>query len=145
MKTIQIQTLVDITATGVVRINQGTQLQVDQNKNFNTIRQCLEMRSVILYDAPPTVEKIKVDGLGFGSQFRGQHTVWTFTFTPDRSDAYIDSNGDEIGFLFNDLHEVPIIINLSETINIVKAIFDCKDPKYKNIIVKAQLGTVEAN
>jgi hypothetical protein len=143
MKTIQIQTLIDITATGVVRINQGTQLQVDQNKNFNTVRQCLEMRSVILYNSLPTTEKINVNNLGFGSSYRGEHTVWTFTFSPDRSDAYDNGSGDSIGFLFDDVHEVPIIVNLTETINIVKAIFDCKDSKYKNIIIKAQPGTVE--
>jgi hypothetical protein len=137
MDVIEIKTLVDITNTNVTRLTQGSQLALDQNRNFNTLRQCLELRSIIVYDTKPIVEKINLKDLGFGSAYKGSHYVWTFTFSPDRADAYLDSLGSKSGFLDNDLHAVPVIINLSETINIRKAIFDCKDSQYKNIIIQA--------
>jgi len=142
MDTIEIKTLIDITHTGVIRPRQGSQQQLDQHKNFITLSQCSEMRSIISYDNPPIQETGDVKSLGFGSAHKGKHTVWTFTFRPDRSGVYIDDHGDPVGCLINDLHEVPIIKNLTETINIEKAIFDLKDSTYKNTIIKALPGTI---
>ena len=68
--------------------------------------------------------------------------MWSFEFTPDRQGVYTDSNNNEIGLLFNDLHAVPVLKNLSESINIGIAIFDLKDSKTKNTIVKALQGTI---
>jgi hypothetical protein len=47
-----------------------------------------------------------------------------------------DSYYTEIRLLPNDIHQVPIIKKLTETINIDIPIFDCHDPKLKNIIFK---------
>ena len=90
----------------------------------------------------PTVETRDVNGLGFGSAYKGQHRVWTFTFIPDRADAYTDAELDPLGELLNDFTGIPIIKNLTETVNISKAIFDCKDNIAKNITFKALQGTI---
>lgn len=140
MQKIEIKTLVDVTATGVIRLNQGTQLQLDQNRNFITLKQCAEIRSVIIFDGSPTVEEVDVKGLGFGTNFKGRHQVWTFSFSPDRVDVYLEGNND-IGALIGDIHGVPFIKNLSETVNIEKAVFDCHSTSNKNIIIKALQGT----
>ena len=137
MDVIQIKTLVDITNTSVTRLTQGSQLEIDQNRNFNTLRQCLELRSIVVYDTKPSLEKIDIKNLGFGSVYKGPQYVWTFTFSPDRTDAYLDNSNNKAGCLNDDLHAVPVITNLSETINIRRAIFDCKDSQYKNIIIQA--------
>lgn len=137
MEIIEIKTLIDITKTGINRSNQGTQLQVYQQKNFNTLVQCLELRSVINYQLLPKVEKIDLKNLNFGSNYKGKHNVWTFQFSPDRSGAYFNDQNGIIGELLNDIHEVPVIKNLTETINIDKSIFDIKDLIYKNTIIKA--------
>lgn len=137
MEIIEIKTLVDITQTKVDRLTQGSQLEMDQNKNFNILRQCLEMRSVIAYDEKPSVETVDIKNLGFGSSYKGKHSVWTFVFTPDRENVYLTENGDQIGYLVDDIHEVPVIQNLKESINITRSIFDCKDSIYKNTIIKA--------
>jgi hypothetical protein len=142
MDIIEIKTLIDITNTGVLRLTQGTALELDQNRNFSTLRQCCEMRSVIFYQSPSSIEEIDVKNLGFGSSYKGTNNVWTFRFSPDRSDVYIDNDGNSIGQLIEDIHEVPVIRNLKETINIHKAIFDCKDSKFKNTIIKALQGTI---
>lgn len=141
MQTIEIQTLVDITDTKVARPNQGTPLQHDQYRNFTTLRQCVEIRSIISYDESPSVETVDVKDLGFGSKHKGKHQVWTFRFNPDRSGAYVEGN-NEVGALIDDVHAVPFIQKLCETINIDKPIFDLKDPANKNTIIKALRGTI---
>jgi hypothetical protein len=142
MEVIEIQTLVDITNTGVIRPNQGTSLAHDQYRNFVTLRQCIELRSIVSFDSKPEIETINLKGAGFGSEYRGEHKVWIFKFVPDRVDVYKDEEGNPIGNLINDMDSVPIIKNLTETVNIDRAIFNCKDPFFKNTIIKAHKGTL---
>lgn len=140
MELVEIKTLIDITNTRVVRLNQGSQLELDQNRNFITLVQCAELRSVIHYDVRPICETVDINDIGFGSAYRGQHCVWSFHFSPDRSRVY-ESNNEPLGFLINDLQGVPIIKKLTETINIDKAVFELKDNRYKNTIIMALSGT----
>lgn len=140
MQTIEIQTLVDITDTKVARPNQGTPLQHDQFRNFTTLRQCVEIRSIISYDSSPTIETKDLKDLGFGSNFKGKHKVWTFRFYPDRSGAYVEGN-NEVGALLDDVNSVPVIQKLTETINMDTAMFELKDAATKNTIIKAIQGT----
>jgi hypothetical protein len=142
MEIIEIQTLVDITNTKVNRPNQGTQMAYDQNRNFITLRQCVEIRSIVSYDNPPQVETVDVKDMGFGSEFKGKQQVWTFKFVPDRAGVYTSDDGNIIGSLLDDVDCVPIIKNLTETVNIDKAIFNCKDLAIKNTIIKAHKGTI---
>lgn len=135
MEYIQIKTLIDITKTDVRRFNQGTQLQLDQNKNFTTLLQCLEIKSIVNYNQIPIMEKIDIKSLGFGNLYKGKHAMWTFKFSPDRLMVYQDDT-DEVGLLINDIHHVPIIKNLTETINIDVPIFDLKDIQRKNTIIE---------
>jgi len=142
MEIIEIQTLVDITNTGAIRPSHGTQLAIDQNKNFITLMQCVELRSIVSYDTRPINDKVDIKNMGFGTAYKGKQQVWTFRFAPDRSGVYEAIPGDGIGNLINDLNEVPVIKNLGETINIDKAIFNCKDSQYKNTIIKILQGTI---
>ena len=141
MQVIEIQTLVDITDTKVNRPRTGLQLEHDQFRNFTTLRQCVEIRSNIMYDTSPSSEVKDVKGLGFGTEYKGKHTVWTFRFTPDRTGAYVEGF-NEIGALLDDVDQVPVIQKLTETINMDKAIFELKDPATKNTIIKALQGTI---
>lgn len=145
METIEIKTLVDITKPNVHRPGQGTDLEQSQYKNWVTLQQCIGLRSVISFDYPPVVETIDLKGLGFGSAYKGKHKVWSFTFEPDRDFAYEDPEGSAIGLLLHDFHQVPIITNLTETINISKAVFDLEDPQHKNIIITASLRHLQAD
>lgn len=140
MATIEIKTLIDITRTNVTRSPQGSGLELDQHRNFTTLIQCAEIRSIVVFDSSPTVEKIDIKGMGFGSNYKGKQNVWTFAFDPDRQDVYNDGEGNSLLLLINDLHQVPVIKNLTETVNIDKAVFDCKDNQYKNILIKAISG-----
>ena len=142
MESIEIRTLVDITNTRVNRPNQGTQLAYDQNRNFVTLMQCIELRSIVSYDNPPLVEEVDVKGLGFGTEYKGKHRVWTFVIIPDRTGVYIGDDGDPVSGLVNDVDSVPFIKNLLETINIDRAIFDCMNLSTKNTIIKAHQGII---
>ena len=137
MQIIEIQTLVDITDTKVARPKQGTALQHDQHRNFTTLKQCVEIRSIIDYDTGPQMEIKDIKGLGFGSDFKGKHAVWTFRFFPDREGVYVSDDGNVIGSLIEDVHSVPVIQKLTETINIEQAIFELHNPSTKNTIIKA--------
>ena len=141
MQLIEIKTLVDITNTKVSRPNQGTQLEIDQHRNFTTLKQCAELRSIISYDFSPEMQVIDVKDQGFGSKYKGKHAVWTFKFSPDRSGAYANDDND-IGCLLEDVHGVPVVEKLTETINIEKAIFELIDASSKNTVIKAIKGTI---
>lgn len=136
MEIIEIQTLIDVTNTDVRRINQGTQQQLDQFRNWTTLLQCIGMRAIINYDRDPVVDDINVDGLGFGSNFTGTHRVWRFQFRPDQPQAFASQN-NPIGLLEQDLDKVPVILNLTETINTKNAVFEISDETFKNIVIKA--------
>ena len=137
---IKVQTLVDITNTGVARANQGPQEEYDQYRNWITLLQCIGLRCVVTYQDNPTVESVDIKGLGFGSAYKGKHRVWTFSFIPDRKEAYAD-NDNPVALLIHDLLEVPVIGKLTETIKIEKTIFFTYDSQFKNTIITAHQGT----
>lgn len=139
MQIIEIQTLIDITDTKVVRLNQGTQLEHDQYRNFVTLKQCVEIRSIISYDTGPVMEVKDIKNMGFGTKYKGKHAVWTFRFSPDRTGVY-SNHGNDIYALLEDVNGVPIIQKLKETINIEQAIFELQNPLTKNTIIKALKG-----
>jgi hypothetical protein len=134
MEQITIKTLIDVTNTDVRRTNQGTAIEVDQYRNWITLKQCIELRSLFEYDRNPTSEVIDIKGLGFGTDYKGPHRVWTFTFRPDRSGAF-GSEDSQYGLLEEGMHLVPVIKNLTETINTSKAVFDLKDKKSQNTVI----------
>jgi len=141
MEIIEIQTLVDITKTKVTRPNQGSPMAYDQNRNFITLMQCIELRSVVSYEFPPEVEKTDIKNMGFGTDYKGRQNVWKFEIIPDRVGVYTSEDGNVVGSLLDDINAVPIIKNLTETVNIDKAIFNCKDLASRNTIIKARTGT----
>jgi hypothetical protein len=140
METIEIKTLIDITNTKKTRANQGTATEFDQYRNYTTLMQCIGLRCIVTYDNDPIVETVDIKEMGFGSAYKGKHKVWTFRIRPDRQSAFTDDANDPVGLLKNDMHEIPIIGNLTETININKAVFYTYESQHKNTIIKAILG-----
>lgn len=136
MQIIEIHTLVDITNTDVRRINQGTQLQLDQFRNWTTLMQTIGLRAIIEYDRDPAVNHLDIKNLNFGTDFKGKHRVWSFQFRPDRADAFASSL-NPIELLRQDLNKIPVIINLTETINIRQPVFELNDTQSRNTVVRA--------
>jgi hypothetical protein len=135
MAQIELKTLIDITNTDVRRPNQGTQIEADQYRNWVTLKQCIELRSLVEFDHYPTVETIDVKDLEFGTAYNGKQAVWTFRFYPDQAGAFATEDS-ELGLLLNAIDKVPVIKNLTETINTDRSIFDLNDTKFKNTIVR---------
>lgn len=135
MEVIEVKTLIDITNTNVRRINQGTQEELNQFKNWTTLLQTIGMRAIIDYDKDPKCKTVDVKDLGFGDDFKGVHRVWTFQFRLDRGDAFA-KDGDPIKLLKDDLDKIPVITNLSETINITQPVFELKNLKLTNTVVQ---------
>jgi hypothetical protein len=140
METIELKTLIDITDTGVRRINQGSSEQLDQYKNYTTLKQCIELSSIIEHDGSPSIEEVDIKGLGFGSVFKGTHKVWTWRFYPDRAGAFASDQGP-LGALVANVDNVPVIKKLTETINIDKPVFELTDKRLTNTILKIISGT----
>lgn len=136
MEIIEIKTLIDVTNTDVRRPSQGSAEQLNQYKNWITLMQAIGLRAIVDYDRDPKFEIVDVKNLGFGSEFKGQHKVWTFQFRPDRPDAFA-TDDSTIGLLEQDLNKVPVIVNLTETINIVQPVFELTDKKLANTVVRA--------
>lgn len=145
METIEIRTLIDITRTDVTRNKPGFEKQYNQFKNWTTLLQCIGLRAIIDYDCPPEMLSVDIKQEKFGSKLKGKHNVWIFKFRTDRSGCYVKDN-NELGHLLDDLHNVPIIKNLDESINISKPVFDLLDKSYCNTtITKVKLDTENLN
>lgn len=136
METIEIKTLIDITNSGVARHKLGLDKEHSQYKNWITLLQCIGLRAIIEYDQDPQVDEVDVKSVGFGTKYKGKHNVWTFRFTTDRSTSYEDETG-KLGLLINDLHQVPVIEKLEETINISKAVFELRDNGWCNTLISS--------
>ena len=132
MNIVEIKTLIDITNSGVERQYQGSQLELNQNRNWTTLSQCIGIRSIIEYYNSPIVETVDVKGLGFGANFKGKHQVWTFRFETDRPEVF----GEDCELLIEDMDQVPVIKKLTESVNIDMAVFDTKSPALKNTIIR---------
>lgn len=105
MAKILIKTRVDITNTGVRHKDQGSEKELNQFRNYTTFLQVLGLRSIFNIVEGPTREN------GF----------WILVIDTDRDEVYNDDS-EPLGFLINDLDNVPIIADLDEAVKIKNSI-----------------------
>lgn len=138
MQRIKIETLIDVTCSKAKRPGQGDSTEVNQYRNYTTLLQAIGLRANVTFDQEPVCTVKKLNGRKFGSEYDGkEHAVWSFEFTPDRDDVY-DEDKDDLALLKEDLHNIPVIKNLTETINTDKSVFDLKSAKYRNTFVSLE-------
>jgi hypothetical protein len=135
-------TLIDITKTDVARhYNKGMSeseaeynLKRNQHRNYQTMLQVIGLRCqpTNLTD-PIKHEDQDLTDLGFGSAFTNE-TVWSFTFEVEQEDVFLTAN-NPFGLLLDDMHNVPIVLNLTETADIDKAMLDTYNEVTKNTII----------
>ena len=134
----QLFTLVDITATGVVRSTGNRDLERNQQRNFETVLQVLSLRTqphVIKFPETIQVDEHRV-AQWFGEMYHGQsQMVWTMYFTADHPGAYDTEEGVLAG-LCQDFEQVPIVTDLAETARFILPIF-YPHGSIKNILLKA--------
>tara|TARA_R110002153_G_scaffold16050_3_gene56835 strand:- start:1238 stop:1753 length:516 start_codon:yes stop_codon:yes gene_type:complete len=125
----RIHTLVDITDNGNLKqqfpfktsagneIHDKHTLAIarNQNSNFATMLQLLQMRGNITWDhAPQKTELPNLGNHGFGSYYEGQHTAWHFQFFTEQSGVYGDVV-DPTESLVEDFSLVPMVTECSNT------------------------------
>jgi hypothetical protein len=109
-----IKTLVDVTQTNA-RKGQDP-IEFSQQANFNTMYNTIGLRSnPTEFDI--SVEKVDLKDLGFGSNYKGKHNVWTVEF---RVEADESTNVD---FMNVDFDLIPVITGLTETVDLDKGLF----------------------
>lgn len=135
METIQLKTLIDVTDSGIYRYSKDKELEYNQYKNWTTLIQTIGLRALIEFDQPVVCDNVELRAMGFGEKHRGVHNVWTLVFRTDRDQSYANEKSP-VGLLLSDLHEVPIIEKLTETINMNRPVFDTQSRFYRNTVVK---------
>jgi len=145
MHTYCITTLVDITENGVLRsqfpfktksgelVHDAATLAIARNQqaNFTTLLQLLQMRSNIDWESTPKKQTDNVVNWRFGSVFEGRHTIWQFEWQVEQSEVY-SFDGDPVGGLIEDFDQIPIINFCKETAAFPKNVFNTQDPRYIN-------------
>jgi len=124
MKFYTCATLVDITATGVIRHTAENELQRNQQRNWETVLQCIGLKSQPqLIDGPYCNELDIDDSTVFGDYFLGtRQKVWMFSFGIESQDVFLLDN-DPVGYLDKDFAQVPVICGLTETARFILPIF----------------------
>jgi hypothetical protein len=127
----QIVTLVDITRTNPTR-SETDQHLLGQQANFNTLLQSIGLRSNVEWTVDPTECK----GI-LPHPLEGKANYWTWTFEVER-DQVFTKDGDPVGLLLDDLHGVPIISQLNNSVDIDPPVFQTQGPN-SNIWVSESL------
>lgn len=113
--------LVDITATGVTR-GDNDSTERNQQRNWETVLQCIGLRTQPLHIQAPGLVDIELDRLEFGDFYTGVRRVWTWTWAVESKEIY-DLPNSPLGGLQKDFEQVPIIVGLDETARFMLPIF----------------------
>ena len=125
----RIHTLVDITDNGNLKkqfpfetlsghkVHDKHTLAVarDQNSNFSTMLQLLQMRGNITWEHPP--QKVELPNLGnhgFGSYYEGPHATWHFQFFTEQAGVYGEMVDPTIN-LVDDFSLIPVMTQCHNT------------------------------
>jgi len=134
-------TLVDISKNGNLRntfpfetpagdvIEDKATLRIarDQESNFNTMIQMLQMRGNITWEMPPQMMELpNLGNHGFSSYYEGKHNTWHFQFFTEQSGVYGDMT-DPTQHLVEDFNLVPMITNCTNTAHLPIQTFVTQD------------------
>ncbi len=106
-------TLVDITATG--QHHGGEKLARNQQQNFDTVTQTIQLSGNMYYDANP----VKVPAEIFGNS---NIDCWYFEWTMEIEDLFLKDN-DPLAILKKSFEFVPFISGLTEQTEFEKPFF----------------------
>lgn len=116
-------TLVDITATGVIRHTTNNELQRNQQRNWETVLQCIGIKAQPQLIEGPYCKTVIIDETTiFPNIYFGKQKVWLFSFGVEYEDVFLINN-DPVGALDAAFSKVPIICGLDETARFMLPIF----------------------
>ena len=136
----RIHTLVDITSNGnlkqqfpfkteaneVIHDKHSLAIARNQNSNFNTMVQLLQMRANITWEHPPKRINHTLGNSNFGKFYEGTHNTWHFEFYTEQTGVYGDDI-DPASALKSDFHNVPIVNFCKETATFPLSTFDTEN------------------
>jgi len=114
--------LVDITATGVIRSSDSEDIARNQQRNWETVLQCIGLRTQPLHIKLPQKFEDKVELYNFGEFYSGVQTIWQWSWAIEAEGVY-DLPGKTLGALNTDFEQVPVITGLNETARFILPIF----------------------
>lgn len=116
-------TLVDITATGVIRFTNDNELKRNQQRNWETVLQCIGIKAQPLIIEGPYSSTFTIDETThFPDIYFGEQKVWFFSFAVEHEDVFL-VNDDPVAGLDEIFAQVPIICGLNETARFMLPIF----------------------
>ena len=124
-----VHTLVDITDNGNLKnafpfktkagelIHDVRSLNVarNQNSNYTTMLQLLQIRGNITCEHPPLKMNENIINMKFGSAYEGKQNSWHFTFYTEQEEVYGNLATNNVGQLIEDFDLVPILSFAKET------------------------------
>ena len=140
-----VHTLVDITENGNIKMTfpfktlsgdmihdkHSLSIARNQNNNFTTIIQLLQLRSNITWENPPKKKNDIIANTKFGTAYDGKQTSWHFTFFSEQPEVYGIPQEPTVQ-LIDDFHLVPILNFCKETATFPTATFITQDSKTIN-------------
>ena len=141
-----VHTLVDITENGnlkqefpfktlsggVIHDKHSLEIARNQNGNFTTMLQLLQLRGNIIWEKPPEIKHYIIANTKFGTTYEGKHTSWHFEFQTEQQDVYGDPLTNNVGQLIEDFDLVPIMTFCKETTTFPSNTFITQDDKTIN-------------
>ena len=118
----QITTLVDITRTKADRA-ETDKIKIGQQANFNSLIQAIGLRSNCNWVKDPEM----FDGR-LPDPLEGKANYWIWEFDVER-DMVFEKDGDPVALLIDDLHSVPVINQLKNSVDISPSAFQTKGNK----------------
>jgi hypothetical protein len=112
----QITTVVDITRTSPVK-GETNQFVLNQQANFNSLVQAIGLRANITWNSDPISTIGRIPPANFDKV-----TYWDWSFDVEQADVFL-LNNSQVGALLEDLNGVPIIAKLTNSLEIIPAVF----------------------
>ena len=145
MYTFCLHTLVDITQNGnlkaefpfktlageVIHDRESLTIAKNQQVNFNTMIQTLQLRGNIVWEHPPLRIHENIANMRFGTAYEGKHYIWNFMWQVEQSEVYTMGT-DQYGQLREDFDLVPVINFCKETATFPASAFITQDPRIIN-------------
>lgn len=111
----------DITETGVIRDRGAHELERNQQRNWETVLQCIGLRAQPMHMVTK-FDIVDLEYYEFGEMYTGQHKVWSFAFTVEHNNVFVHKK-DPLYFLEESFDQVPVITGLKETARFLLPIF----------------------
>jgi len=123
----EITTLVDVTET-CARFDT-TSSEWQQQQNYITMLNTIGIRANPTVNKSPSIHEAGINGMGFGTKFKGVHKYWTFEFEIEYGETAVD-------IMSEDFNLVPIIAELDESAKFKDSTFNATNNVNRNILFK---------